>query len=161
MDDFKRRLGLLLAAVGVLVLASATYGVSSIAADRIADVGTTSDDAAYLAIEEEGSVTVDETRPPGALALTLTNGFDSPLNDLTATVVAVSGGIDPGDLVVDAPESLDVGTSGEVGLFCATESGVSSSGPVSVTVDIEGSGDGVSITTSETIDGVDISCPTA
>lgn len=160
MNDFQRRVGLLLAAVGVLVLASATYGVSTIAADRIADVGTASDDTAYLSIDEASSSTVDGTSPgTAARALTLTNEFQTALRTLEVSIVAVGGQLTPGDLALAAPESLTAGASGDVSIYCAAENGATSSGPISVTIDIEGSGDGATIATDETIDGVDVACP--
>ena len=163
MSTFQRRLGLLVAAIGVLVLASATYGFGSIAADRIVNVQTASDETALLSIEnvaDDGITVRTATSGDANQTLRLTNNFESDLDTLDVRITDVSGSVAPGDLSVDVAERLGTGETATVGLYCDGPNGVQSDGTVTVTVAISGSGDDISVETSETIAGVTVSCPT-
>ena len=162
MSQFQRRLGLVVAAVGVLILASATYGFGAITADRMVDIGTADDQNALLGIED---MTSDQTVVDGIDAndptpiLELTNTFESNLDSVSVTVESVEGGVDAENLSLVAPTSLGTGTENAetVGLYCAGENGAA--GTVDVTFDISGTGEGVSVETDQTVTGIGVECP--
>ncbi|MFC7226407.1 hypothetical protein N0B31_03250 [Salinirubellus salinus] len=164
MKDLQRRAGLVLAAVGVLLLASATYGVTSLAADRAVDIGTASDDSALLSIDDVGTGTVANgaTEDDAVTVLKLTNTFESPLDTLGVTIDSVGDtNVDRSDLSVTHPTSLGTGSTESVGLYCSGSNDVQSDGTTTVTFDIVGSGEGVSIETSEEVSGVEVDCPSS
>jgi hypothetical protein len=164
MNDFQRRAGLVLAAVGVLILASATYGVTSLAADRTVNIGTASDDTALLSIDDvgDGAVTNAAAEGDATTVVVLTNTFESSLDSVSVTIDSVDdANVSEGDLSVTHPTSLGTGLTGSAGLYCTTTNGVQSDGTASVTLVITGSGEGVSIETSEEVTGVTVDCPSS
>lgn len=164
MSQFQRRLGLLVAAIGVVVLASATYGFGAITADRVADIGTANDENALLGIEDvtsdETVVTSTQSNQPTPI-LELTNTFESDLDSVSVTVRTVEGDVGAENLSLVAPSSLGTGSSNaeKVGLYCTDENGAA--GTVEVTFDITGTGEGLSVETSQTVADIGVDCPPA
>lgn len=152
MDRFQRRLGILLAALGVVVLASATVGFTSVAVDRLADVTTASDQNANLGlVENDDPSNATVTRSSPSDVLDVTNRFGQSLTD-----VSVTG--NKSYLAVTEPASIDSGATEVVTLSCA--SGASATpGEVAVALDVSvaSSDESVSVTTTEVVT-VDVDC---
>ncbi|WP_276260836.1 hypothetical protein [Haloglomus litoreum] len=157
MEGLRRRAGLVLIAVGVVLLATATYGFSSIAADRTVDVGTTPDSGAYLGITESGAGEVNVSRSPSPDVLDLTNNFEGDLSRVSVAVASTDGtAVGPADLEATGPQSIAVGATGSVSLQCASDSDAEEDA-VTVTVEITATGEGVSVETSEAVT-LDVDC---
>ena len=101
-----------------LVLSVGTGSFTALSADRNVDIGTTSDDSAYLAISYDE--TTDE--------LQLTNNFETPL---TVTGIETPASV----ATEEVPDELPVGAPEPVALSCA---GDGQSVTASVTVTAEG-----------------------
>lgn len=115
-----------------LILSVGTGSFTALTADRDVDIGTTSDDSAYLGIS------YDETSED----LQLTNNFETPL---TVTDVET-----PTSIAADGiPSNLPVGESKAVALSCADDS---QSVTASVTVTAEGDDVSVEVTQDVTVD---------
>lgn len=143
-----RRLGLVLAAVGVLVLATATYGFGSIVADRTLSVTTENDDAAYLGYAHEDSIIVQSSSSTSAFSLT--NQFNERL-DVTVSLDASTQEY----LSITGPATLETSAIESYELQCDS---VESTEPIDVTVNIEAAGDSTGFTMERTLQGVDIQC---
>jgi len=115
-----------------LVLSVGTGSFTALSADRNVDIGTTSDDSAYLAISYDE--TTDE--------LQLTNNFETPL---TVTGIETSASV-AADGVQD---ELAVSKSKAVALSCTDDS---QSVTGSVTVTAEGDDVSVEVTQDVTVD---------
>jgi hypothetical protein len=158
MEGMQRRVGLVLVAVGVILLATATYGFGSIVADRSVNVGVSSDNGAYLGIEETGAQEVNVSTTPAPAVLDLTNNFESDLTQVTVEVSSTDGStVLADDLEATGPSTLGTteGTK-SVSLQCADASDAEEDN-VRVTIDITASGSGVSVDTSEAVT-IDVDC---
>jgi hypothetical protein len=166
MTNLRRRAGLLLVALGVLVLASTTYGVTSIVADRVTDVQTAGQDEAYLSLASSSSCdpgcTVDETTG-GTSVLIVANRFEQRLDSVTVEVVGTSGStVGADDLKTSPVDRLsprgETGDSADVALRCAEANGEIED-DLDVDVRVEASGTDVSVEATTTLTGVDVDCP--
>lgn len=157
MEGMQRRVGLVLAALGVVLLATATYGFGSIVADRAVDVQTTPDSGAYLGIS--GAENTPQVGPDSSTdVLTLTNNFQSDLTQVSVTISSVTAdSVTAADLEADGPDTIDTGKQGAASLRCADDSNVQESDGVDVTLAIAASGESVSVDTTETV-RVNVDC---
>jgi hypothetical protein len=148
MNATTRRLGLVLAAAGVLLLATATYGFGSLVADRTLGVDTSADDEAYLQYAAPTPVVVDGAGSD-PVAFTLDNTFDEPL----AVEVTLTGtGADA--VAVDGPDELPVDDPAAFSLRCDAATNTTTD----LTVTVEASGESTDVTMDRELTDVEIRC---
>lgn len=149
MNATTRRLGLVLAAAGVLLLATATYGFGSLVADRTLGVDTSDDDEAYLQYDAAAPLVVDGTGSD-SVAFTLNNTFDEPL----AVEVTLAGpGADA--VAVGGPEELPVDDAAAFSLRCDS---AATNTTTDLTVTVEASGESTDVTMDRELTAVEIRC---
>jgi hypothetical protein len=149
MSATTRRLGLVLVAAGVLLLATATYGFGSLVADRTLGVATSDDDEAYLQYDAADTLVVDGTGSD-PVAFTLNNTFDEPL----AANVTLSGP-ESGAVAVAGPENLPVDDAAAFSLSCSS---TTTNTTTDLTVTVEAYGESTDVTMDRELTDVEIRC---
>lgn len=167
------QIGVVLIAVGVLVVVAPTGAFDGTTADRGIGVETAGDESdALLGLERDYDGTIIEydsgdifTGPTDVSAdvAAVTNNLDEDWSEIDAEVTSViwADGVDNRVLqVADSPDALDSGSQGQIELECSREVSGSADDAM-VGIDITAGGDGSSVSVdrdSFTVTGIQFDC---